>query len=195
YPDVIRMRAEIATLEQKRSEPGESHLEAESVSPATPYVLRIKQAMKEVAAEIKILKGEETRVRAAIAGYQQRVEKTPQREQEYTEISRDYDTTRELYQSLLKRHEEAQIAESMEQRQKGEQFRILDPAIAPRQPVANSFRLTFMALVLSLGLGIGAVVLAEHVDTSFHSVDDLRNFSRVPVLVSIPKLVAPIDVA
>ncbi len=191
YPDVIRVQAEVAALERGR--PGGDQ-EPESVSPATPYVLRLKQAVKEVEAEIKILKGEETRLRAAIAAYQQRVEKTPQREQEFREIARDYEATRELYHSLLKRHEEAQIAESMEQRQKGEQFRILDPAVSPRQPVANSFRLILMALALSLGLAVGAVMLAEQLDTSFHSVDDLRSFSRVPVLVSIPKIVAAADV-
>ena len=46
-----------------------------------------------------------------------------------------------------------------------------------------------MAVALSLGLAVGAVVLAEHVDTSFHAVDDLRAFSAVPVLVSIPRIV------
>src|SRR5205807_7422945 len=56
----------------------------------------------------------------SIAAYQGRVENVPRREQEFRELSRDYDSTRELYQSLLKRYEEAQLAESMEQRQKGE---------------------------------------------------------------------------
>jgi uncharacterized protein involved in exopolysaccharide biosynthesis len=192
---VIRLQAEIAALERQRAEPGASDDQnQDSASPTTPYALRVKQAVKEVEAEIKVLKGEERRLRADIAAYQQRVEKTPQREQEFWELARDYQVTRELYQSLSKRHEEAQIAESMEQRQKGEQFRVLDPAVAPRQPVANSLRLVFMALALSVGLAVGAVVLAEHLDTSFHAVDDLRSFSRFPVLVTIPKLVAQADV-
>ena len=51
-------------------------------------------------AELKILKAEEQRLRGAIAAYQARVENTPKREQEFQEISRDYETTKELYQSL-----------------------------------------------------------------------------------------------
>ena len=114
---------------------------------------------------------------------------TPRREQEYKELARDYETTRELYQSLLKRHEEAQIAESMEQRQKGEQFRIIEPAVASWQPIANRLRLVAMALVLALGVAAAAVVLAEQVDTSFHTVDELRAHVSLPLLGSIPRIV------
>src|SRR5262249_41031912 len=132
---------------------------------------------------------------ADIGAYQQLLEKTHQREQEYWELARDYQATRELYQSPSKRYEEAQIAESMEQRQKGEQFRILDPAVAPHQPVASSLRLILMTLALSGGLAVGAVVVAEHLDTSFHAVDDLRSISSFPVLVSIPRIVAEAAIA
>src|SRR5205807_7595491 len=72
----------------------------------------------------------------SIATYQGRVENVPRREQEFRELSRDYDSTRELYQTLLKRYEEAQLAESMEQRQKGEQFRVLAPALSNAAPAA-----------------------------------------------------------
>ena len=118
----------------------------------------------------------------------------PRREQEFKELSRDYESTRELYQSLLKRYEEAQLAESMEQRQKGEQFRVLDPALPHPEPAApNRVRLLVIALVGSVSIAAAAVMLAEHVDTSFHTVDDLRAFSPVPVLVSIPLIVTLAD--
>src|SRR5262249_58907901 len=111
------------------------------------------------------------------------------------ELARDYDSTRDLYRSLLKRYEEAQLAESMEQRQKGEQFRILDQAVASSQPAApNRPRLLMMVLASAVGLALAAAVLAEHLHTSFHDVDQLRAFSNVPVLVSIPRIVTPPDI-
>src|SRR2546425_4221849 len=192
YPDVVVLRAEIAALEQQLDEAKAEGKPAQP-EPATPYARRLKEALSEIDAETRILKGEEKHLRAAIAAYQARVDNVPRREQEFKEFSRDYESTRELYQSLLKRHGEAQIAESMEQRQKGEQFRILDPALAPREPVTRPVRLFLMALVLSLGLAAGAVVLAEQLDTSFHSVDELRQFSTVAVLASIPRIVTEAD--
>ena len=210
YPDVTLLAAEVAALEReiadaksrereladaKSREPKtEEKPAAPQAGPLTPYVLRLKEALGEVEAEIRIVKGEDQRLRDGIAAYQARVENVPRREQEFRELSRDYESTRELYQSLLKRYEEAQLAESMEQRQKGEQFRVLDPALPSPEPAApNRVRLLLMALLGSLGLAVGAVVLAEHVDTSFHTVDDLRAFSPVPVLVSIPRIITKTD--
>jgi G-rich domain on putative tyrosine kinase len=204
YPDVVQLAAEVALLERELAnakanepKPGQSSTAPSPpvvAAPMTPYSLRLKEAISEVQTELKVLKTEEGRLRESIATYQARVENVPRREQEYKELSRDYDSTRELYGSLLKRYEEAQLAESMEQRQKGEQFRVLDPAVPNLQPAApNRVRLVIMALMASLGLAVGAVLLAEHVDTTFHEVDDLRAFSNVPVLVSIPRIVTRTD--
>jgi hypothetical protein len=123
-----------------------------------------------------------------------RVENTPKREQEFQDISRDYDSTREAHQSLVKRYEEAQVSESMEQRQKGEQFRILDPALPSTVTTApNRLRLLMMAFALSAGLAAGVAMLAEMFDTSFHSADEVRAFTRVPVLLSISRIATEAD--
>ena len=47
--------------------------------------------------------------------------------------------------------------------------------------------------MLSLGLAVGAVLLAEQINTSFHTVEALRSSFEVPVLVSIPQIVTASD--
>ncbi len=192
HPTVVRLKAQLAATE---GEPADSAGDATAAAvPSSPYVLRLRETLRATESEIKILKVEEQRLRGAIAAYQARLENTPKREQEFQELSRDYEAAKQLYDSLSKRHEEAQLAESMEQRQKGERFRILDPAIASQIPAApNRSRLFIVSLVLSLGLGAGALVLAEMLDTSFHSVNELQEFSIVPVLVSIPRIATDAD--
>jgi polysaccharide chain length determinant protein (PEP-CTERM system associated) len=198
YPDVIRLRAEIAQLERELTEerpaPAPAPKSASTAAVIDPNVYRLQQGLAELDAEVTYLKSEEKRLRTAIASYVGRVDLGPQREQEFKELSRDYETTREVYATLLKRYEESQIAESMEQRQKGEQFRIIDPAVASDTPAApNRLRLMIMGLALSLAAAAGAVVLAEQLNTSFHSLDDLRGFTTVPVLLSISEIVTPVD--
>jgi polysaccharide chain length determinant protein (PEP-CTERM system associated) len=201
HPSVIRLKAEIAATEQEPAEPKPTGPKPKGVGktdmaslPASPYVLRLREMLGSAESDLRVLKLEEQRLHADIAAYQQRLENTPKREQEFLEVSRDYDTTRELYASLSKRLEAAQLAESMEQRQKGEQFRILDPAVPSGLPAApNRLKLLGMSLVLSLGLAGGALMLAEMLDTSFHSIDEMRQFTIVPVLVSVPKIVTDVD--
>jgi polysaccharide chain length determinant protein (PEP-CTERM system associated) len=190
WPDIIRIKDEIAKLETEMAKPKPESTERATI-PDTPQARQLVDALRQTDLDIKGLRLEDRRLRALISSYQARVENTPRREQELQDISRDYDSTKGLYESLLKRFEEAQIAESMEQRQKGEQFRILDPALPPREPDApKRSRLVLVGLALSLGLAAGAVLISEKVDTTFHSIDDLRAFSRVPVLVSIPRIIS-----
>jgi hypothetical protein len=57
----------------------------------------------------------------------------------------------------------------------GEEFRVLDPAVPPRSPVAPE-RVRFILLGIGLGLGAAAaaVVLAAQSDGSFHTLEELR---------------------
>jgi succinoglycan biosynthesis transport protein ExoP len=196
HPDVVRVRSAIADLE---TELGQSLGPVATATPhsrplMTPYPGRLRPADDELAAELRALKAEERRLRDSIALYVSRVQNTPKLEQELKELSRDYDSTKELYVSLSKRYEEAELAESMEQRQKGEQFRILDPALPSTVPAApRRLRLLLIAGVLSFGLAVGAVVLAEALDTSFHSRESLRSFTSVRV-IGLPRIVLDADI-
>ena len=192
WPDIIRLKDEIAQLEKQMALP-KPKKPVEEMAP-TPQVLRLQEALKSVQTELGLLKAEDQRLRKDVSAYQARIDNAPQREQEYADLTRDYETSKELYNSLLKRYEDAQIGQSMEQRQKGEQFRILDAAIPAYSPAApRRARLLLAGLGLAVVLGVGAIVLGEILDTSFHSVDDLRSFSAVPVLVAIPRIVTEAD--
>src|SRR5436189_3006462 len=187
YPEVARVKAEIAALEREQNEKkSDAPSEAATPTPQDPSIRRLKAALTEVDAEVKALRKDESRLQAATARYQARADNTPLREQEFQELSRNYQTTKAHYQSLLKRYQEAQLAEDMEQRQKGEQFKIVDPAVVSDRPAApNRSRFLLTGLILSLGLAAAAVVLAEQLDTSFHAIEELRAFTKIPVLVGI----------
>jgi protein tyrosine kinase modulator len=199
YPDIARLKEEIAALERTVAEPepsNDKNKDKKAAAALSPQLFRIKQSQSEVESELSILKGEEARLRSALGSYVGRVENSPKREQEFREMTRDYDSTREYYQSLMKRYDDAQLAESMEQRQKGEQFRVLDPAVPAAHPTApNRLRLIVMALAASVGLAVGVVMLAERINAPCHSLDELRALTTLPVLLSIPLIVTPEDTA
>jgi protein tyrosine kinase modulator len=160
-----------------------------TVAPSFDMRTRLVLAIGDASVELKALKDEEAALRQAISGYEQRVDNVPKRQEEFQALSRDYQATKERYDTLLKRYEEAHLAASLEQGQNAEQFRMLDPAIPPRDPAAPSrVRLLLLALFVSVGLTVGAMVLAEKLDTAFHDIDDLRAFVSVPTLFSIPRI-------
>jgi polysaccharide chain length determinant protein (PEP-CTERM system associated) len=193
WPDIIRIKDEIARLEKQIAEPKPKAAPKKEVV-LTPQSLRIVEQLQQAETELKLARADEERIKRSIAQYQARLDNAPKREQEYLQATRDYQTTRELYQTLTKRYDEAQLAESMEQRQKGEQFRILDSAVPASTPTApRRSRLLMMSFALSLSLGVGAMVLAELLDTSFHSAAELRAYTTVPLLVNIPRIITEAD--
>jgi flagellar motility protein MotE (MotC chaperone) len=198
YPDVVRLRAEIATLESTLSAvPGGSSQAGSEVrgsAAVAPYSAKLRELLDEAETQLKVLNAEEKGLRAQMAIYQRRVETAPRLEQELQELMRDYDTTNDLYRSLLKRRDEADLAENLEQRQQGEQFRIMEHASVPDEHWApKRLRLFLLGLGMAFAFAVGAAVLAEHLDVSFHTVEELRAAVAVPIVARIPRITSDRD--
>ncbi|HEU4522920.1 MAG TPA: GNVR domain-containing protein [Thermoanaerobaculia bacterium] len=186
HPDVIRMKLQIEELEGRlRTEP----------APAKPAASRTGRAAG-TEAELASLEREEEMLRAEISAYEQRIQSAPKVEQELDVLTRDYTAARESYSSILKRYEEAQLAETLEQTDHAESFRVLDAAVVPSFPAApNRMRLLIMACFFAFASGVGMMLITEHLDTSFHTVGELRQFTTLPVLASIPYVPARLTLA
>ena len=148
----------------------------------------------ELSGEIKNIALEITELKQQLGEYQQRVERTPKREQELMALKRDYENTQESYNSLLNRKLEAEIAVNMEKKQKGEQFRIVDRAALPRKPVSPDMRKLFLLSVAAgLGLGGGLIFLLDFLNPSLKQPKDYESELGLAVLATIPKLLSPKD--
>ena len=204
HPDVVRIQQEIARREEEQlqiqpenalTEGLDFSSEGLDFSMPEPSMASPNIEVAAVDAEIQRLTADLNKIRSDITTYQQRIESTAKREQDLVSLTRNYDTTRELYTSLLKRLDEAKMANSLEQGQKAERFGLLEPASYPTVPAApKRTRFFLIGLVLSLGAAAGGVLLWEILDTSFQRVEDLKAFTTVPVLVTVPRITTAADV-
>jgi polysaccharide chain length determinant protein (PEP-CTERM system associated) len=186
YPDVILTKQAIEDTKKQLAELGPSAGKSPAPKAAAP-----PRAMD---SDLAGLKAEDQRLRQMIAAYQSRVEIAPERDQELQQLSRDYRASREIYDAALKRYHDAQAAVDVERRRAREEFQVLESAVAPREPAApNRPKLALLGVVLACAATGAIVMLAEQLDTSFHGVDDLRSFSKLPVLVTIPEITTRAD--
>ena len=204
HPDVISINRMIAELEGrtyketeelsqgKESEKSKSN--EEIFSKNNNWDIQASQR-NEITEEIKNIENEISKIQEEITIYQKRVENTPKREQEILALKRDYSNIKETYDSVLNRKLEAEISVNLEKKQKGEQFRILDPARLPEKPIKPDInRLFILVLAAGLAVGCGLIFLLECFDTSFRRPEDIDSLLGLPVLAILPSVIHPEDI-
>jgi polysaccharide chain length determinant protein (PEP-CTERM system associated) len=194
HPDVIAAKRRVAQLEAERltmPKPADASQTSETPKAADNIVVRrMRETQKDIDnldRQIAAKEADMLRLRGTVAEYQRRVEAVPTRESEMAELTRDYETLQKLYQSLLAKKEESNIAANLEKQQVGEQFKVLDPARVPERPFSpKRLQLNAVAVGLGLGLGIAVAALLEYRDTSLRTEAQLLEAFKIPVLAVLP---------
>jgi len=212
HPDVIDLKKRIANLEPRVKEILEQQeadrmarmrehrarqegVVVENLPPPAPdpetqrLFTQYNEQYNAAVLEIKRLREEEKDLKQQIAFYQRRIEDTPKREQELILLTRDYDLMKANYQSLLDKKIQAQMAENLERKQQGEQFKILDPARIPEKPFKpDRNRVLLIGVAIGLASGFGLTWFRETLDRSFKTVSEVESELDLPVLAAIPNL-------
>jgi polysaccharide chain length determinant protein (PEP-CTERM system associated) len=193
HPDLIVTKKKIADLEKKLAEELSNSKKGKGGDPAIEQYNYIQGERKAqltlLDREISRLKREDEQTRTMIAGYQSRIENTPIRELALSTMMREFNNLNETYQVLLRKNSEAQQAENLELRQKGEQFRIIDPARVPEKPYKPNIPMVLaFGLAMGFGLGLMMTYIREQMDRSFRDAEDLETILGLNVLASIPKI-------
>ncbi|HMK21208.1 MAG TPA: Wzz/FepE/Etk N-terminal domain-containing protein [Terriglobales bacterium] len=192
HPDVIKTKADIAEVKKKLAEVneaaakgGDPGAKASAVEPAEIRQLRLQvHQYDEVLAQAT---REQKRLSEQIRQYQSRVAVSPEVEEKYKQVTRDYDTAQKFYADLLAKKSASEMATDMEKRQQGEQMHLLNAAILPEAPSFPN-RPLFAAGGLGAGLviGMGLALWMELRDKAIRNEADVIASLQMPVLVSLP---------
>lgn len=186
HPDVKKLKNEIARLEQ---EPAKADAPKKVTEPENPAYINLTAQVESAKNEIASLQRQRAALKEKSEMYHRRLEQTPQLEQEYLALTRDYGNAQAKYQEVLNKILEARISEGMEEHQKGEKFTLIDPASYPEKPIKpNRWLIVMMGVILGLGAGLGMVAMAENLDHSVKTADELSLLTGLPVLGSISRI-------
>ena len=198
HPDIIKLEDEIREWEALKarldvpsdaaassSTPAGGTKSSPAVNP-DPASAEIDSRLKSIDAEVRDREKESDAIRKRIREVQSHLSLTPLREQEFAEITRAYENSRQYYQSLLNKKLQSELATNLEKRQQGEQFRVLDPASLPQKPSEPSpFEIIVFGWLAGLCGGIGLLAARELGDKTLRGEGDVAEF---PVVVRIPTL-------
>jgi len=208
WPDVQTVRGRLLVAKQIRDELLKEDEKAKKVDPNAPPPVkaqnpqqarelrdidnRIRSLQTAVEAkdmEVAALNKDMARVNEQIRLYMGRVETLPAGERQYGDLLRERDTAKLKYVNLETNLQKAQTAQDMEGRKQGETLELLDSPSLPLIPTEPK-RYLIVSIGAAVGLLLGIVIAGalEMKDTSLKNLKDVRAYTQMAILGSIPLL-------
>ena len=200
HPDVRKARRDLAVAKSELQHDQEARLEAEKARAQTARLddevaQAAKARLEEVQAKIAAATGRRPRslsILASRAVTEEAADKDPEmrgvgQDTRQSELFRVYDSTRELYQDLLKRRENARVSMDLDAEHRGFTVRVQEEAEVPA--TASSLRLmhiSIIGLVLAILIPIGLLFAIVKFDRRVRTPQQIERLAHVPLLVSIP---------
>ena len=203
HPDIRTSKARLEVLRRERDRLEEEDRQAQASSKPRPQSAGALKTSKDIdlaihSAQAQIqLKDEEieqrlkaqAKINEQIQLYQSRIQNSPTGAVEYARINRDYQMAKEKYQEISQKKSQSDMAKKVVDRQAGERLELLEQAslpLSPKEP--NRWLIIGTGLAIGLIAGAGMVAGIEMKDTSLKNLKDVRAYTRLNVLGSVPLL-------
>ena len=166
YPDMKRLQQQINSARGKLNK----------------EMVNIQRSME---ADYLATKNQEQRIRSELTSFKRKMHNLQDSSLDYNTLKREVETNGKLFNSLLQRLEEVNVASAVST----SSITIAEPAITPFKRYRPNPKLN-MALGLLSGLliGLGLAFLREALDQKIKTSDDLQRLSGLPVLGRVPRL-------
>lgn len=202
HPDVIKTKADIAELKKKLAEINNASPDTASASSdkpsATepPEIRQLRLQIHQYSDLTSAATRDQKRLEQQIASYQGKVTLSPAVEEQYKQLTRDYENAQKNYQDLLAKKSTADLTVKMNNQSQGERMFPLNPANLPDSPSFPN-RLLFAGggLGVGLALGIALTMWLELRDKSIRTEADAEAALELPILVTVPWVGADAEVA
>jgi uncharacterized membrane protein YgdD (TMEM256/DUF423 family) len=139
--------------------------------------------------EIEDLTRKKAQLEKDESGYRKLIAEAPLNEQAYAQLKSDFQMAKTEYEEFERKQHLSETSQNLEEHKAGENLELLDPATVPDKAVDPN-RLAWAGLGVFGGLGFGLVLAAakEVKNTALKNLKDVRAYTNLAVLSSIPLL-------
>jgi uncharacterized protein involved in exopolysaccharide biosynthesis len=207
-PTIRNLIAQVETLEKQKAqlEKEQEQKDAGAKQPDAPKkivnknaqnsIMQIRNQMEatktqiaEQTENIKRIQGLQAVMAQRIAQYEQRIQTAPLNEQQWAALQRDHALAKAEYDETMKKKESAETSQNLEEHKAGENLEVLDQPSDPQAPI-EPHRAEWAAIGTGFGLLLGVALAGgkEMKNTSLKNLKDVRAYTNLPVLSSVPLL-------
>lgn len=203
HPDVQRLQAQLNILKKKREQllADEKTKIADAKPSALPPTVQreIRDTQANMARIETLLRArdqevEQNQKEIAVLGkslqsLNSKLESTPVGEQQYSDLLRERSLAMQRYEDLTHKKAQSAIATDLENRKQGEMLEILDQPSLPQTPSEpNRYLIVIGGIGVGVILGLFLAGIREVKDASLKNLKDVRAYTQLAVLGSIPLL-------
>jgi uncharacterized protein involved in exopolysaccharide biosynthesis len=206
YPDVVAQQQYIKGLEDQRAELEKAESASQVQAAPQSRTIRNPQAVarvQELQASEKLLSGSNSslqleidrgnkrigQLQTELQTLQAKVAASPSVLQTYNELQGEFTLAKQAYDSESKMKDKSETAEALEEHHAGETLELLESADLP-ETAAEPNRWAIVGLGTFIGLlaGFGMAGAKELKNTTLKNLKDVRAYTNLPVLSSVPLL-------
>jgi polysaccharide chain length determinant protein (PEP-CTERM system associated) len=190
HPDVVKLKAQIEDTKTNIAAAGEGKPSDGSTRGGlheTPQMQQLRARIKWDEGSVADASKRQSQIQAEIRQMEARIQASPVVEQQLTELTRSYQAASEMYNDLLKRQQNSEMAGELENKQQSETWRVLDPPSLPSKP-SSPKRIMFLGggAAAGLALGLGILYLVALTDKAMYTERDVELCLKLPVLTLVP---------
>jgi len=189
HPDVVNLKKQISALdaEIKKAQTTRAVRDIAANQPENPAYITLQAQRDSTIQDLRALKQRREEIKAKLSEYENRLVQSPRVERQYLELVRDYENATARYRELKAKEMEAEVAEQLEKKSKGERFSIIEPPLLPEKPIKpNRPAIAFLGVMLAIAGGLGYVLLMENMDKSVRGMKLVTALAGGPPLAVIP---------
>ncbi len=165
HPDVQKVEAQIAQLNEARGE-------------------RAMQLVRGMRAELAQLENREAEIRIAIDAQKLQASNQSRKGAELDALRKEAESSKNLYEVLLQKLNESDIAASISE----ENISVVERATVPSSPVRpDKKRIAAVAAVLGLALGMGLLIGRDFLNNTLKNPEEMERFLHLDLLATVPR--------
>ncbi|HEY5908519.1 MAG TPA: GNVR domain-containing protein, partial [Vicinamibacteria bacterium] len=165
HPEVQKLQGQIDQVQKAKAERG-------------------RQIVGGLEAELAQLRRQEAETRAAVDTQKAQASRDSRKGAELDALRKESESSKNLYEVLLQKLNETDIAASI----RNNNVTVVERAVAPMSPVRpQKVRLAAMALLAGLALGIALVFVRDFFDNTVKDPEEIERYLHLDLLAAVPK--------
>ncbi|AFU98967.1 XrtA system polysaccharide chain length determinant [Simiduia agarivorans] len=194
YPDVVSLRAQINEIDTLIAQAKtEGDVVSQTVENPLYEELRKQVSLAEVELRAQLRRKES--LEKLMQQEHERAQRVAANQAQLSELTRDYNVTRDVYEEMLQRKESARLSMTLDQEGQGVTYRIQDPATFPLRPSGIHYA-HFAAAAPLLGFlaPFGILILVVLIDPHYRSTRILQQQMppEIPLVGVVPHYDSPL---